>query len=40
MRNPLGVHALVLTGGTSREQVREAVDAAAAAPVTDAGLAA
>ena len=31
MRNPLGVHALVFTGGTSREQVRAAVDAAAAA---------
>ena len=29
MRNPLGVHALVFTGGTSPEQVRRAVDLAA-----------
>ena len=31
MRNPLGVHALVFTGGTSPDQVRQAVDSAAAA---------
>ena len=31
MRNPLGVHALVFTGGTSPDQVRQAVDQAAAA---------
>jgi D-psicose/D-tagatose/L-ribulose 3-epimerase len=31
MRNPLGVHALVFTGGTSPDQVRQAVQSAAAA---------
>jgi len=31
MRNPLGVHALVFTGGTSPDQVRQAVDHAASA---------
>ena len=31
MRNPLGVHALVFTGGTSPDQVRQAVESAATA---------